>query len=373
MKQTFGVRITDPFHLNGWQVVELAGTALESSDACPCCLTKLETAVEFVADAGGRMRLGACPMCEYAGYIDRPSQAWFQDFYNKQWDTNPNVPAQPAEFKPNPLISAILDLKLPTTSKVFEVGTGYGQLLRQMRQGGFSDLHGIEHSPHRAEAASKAAEANVMHGDFSDPEVIANIKQRGMFQIVFSKSVMEHMFDPRALFDGASEILEEGGVLAVTVPNVFREPTPGTLFFLPHLHAFSLGSLEFLAQSYGFESVSLFEIGNGVVIIARKKTAMAKKLSRTPAGTERLLEKWMTEFCVSKIGDASTVYWWGVTGNRWTGVFKDRGFLNPILFWSGILLRRIPKRYRAIRVKKAPAQEGVPITVYSSKLSLFYK
>jgi SAM-dependent methyltransferase len=365
--------------------ISLEGVPLTSRDRCVCCDAKMSVA-GTIASPAASIRLGACSSCGAVGYLDRPEDAWFRRYYDGHWDAGTAKRVEDIKpFGPSRIVSLVREAGVPATARVFEVGTGYGQLLRQFREAGFSSVFGIEHSAHRAKAASAYASAQVFHGDFGDWSARPEAVQAGSFDVVYSKSVMEHMEDPRRLFGHAARIQPEGGLLVIAVPNVLYEPVTITWLFLPHLHAFSARALAELAKANGYVPIKVEEDGKGLVLVARKgRAAEAPAMPQAPS-LESLSGKWRDRFALGPDQGRSRVFWWTVNDPDRTGLLPGpfasgagRRLVARLMGsrLGGTVLRvlfGVARRAGAMvrRAETAPAGEGIEIRM--KELRLFVK
>ncbi len=361
----------------------------EVQDSCCCCGVGLMTAARLQSPTSF-IRLGSCPKCGYVGYIDRPTRYWVKNFYNVTWDEkgrSANL-EEIKEFKKSKFIEMVRDLGIDVRESIFEVGTGYGQILKQFKDAGYNNLFGIEHAPHRAKLASEYARAKVLHGEFGSEEVLSRLKLLSPFKVIFSKSVLEHMYDPRMLFAAAGELQKEGDYLLLGVPNAFKEPTPLTLFFIPHLHVFTAEALQRLAYSYGYQSETVFYHGSGIYFVARKFSGCSPP--ENPGEVKKIWEKWIQNLKLETLRpDHPYIFWWSVKDTLLScavPLFK-RGFLNKIclpairLFFRAktlLPIRKlffgIPRRSGSFIYKRIDAQDPeANLLITMDQLKLYYK
>lgn len=105
------------------------------------------------------------------------------------------------------------------TRGVLDLGSGSGALLARLRERGFADLHGVEReievfgmpeSPVPEEASFAALDLN---GEFA-----SHYARR--FALIVSSEVIEHLDAPRDFLRQVWQLLEEGGHVLLTTPNV---------------------------------------------------------------------------------------------------------------------------------------------------------
>ncbi|MFL6278397.1 MAG: glycosyltransferase [Blastocatellia bacterium] len=108
--------------------------------------------------------------------------------------------------------------------KVLEVGSAPGDHLARLSQRFGLSPYGIEYSEigvrlnRQVFAANGIDPDNVIDADFLGDEVQG--KYRGQFDIVMSRGFIEHFADARAVVERHIDLLAEGGLLVVSVPNL---------------------------------------------------------------------------------------------------------------------------------------------------------
>ncbi len=363
---------------------------LESVDICACCADVLICRAVIRSDTSKQVRIGACRACGYVGYMDRPSRQWFESFYHDEWDEALRSDANPVRvFKKSPLVDRIHRfLDQDTTKRIFEIGVGFGQLLKQLSDLGYGELYGLEHSRHRAEAASVYTGARIIHAPFGTSDADAKIIPLGPMDLVYSKSVMEHAFSPSDFLASAGRLQKDGGILMIAVPNVTHEPTMNTLLFLPHLHAFTRASLWLLAQRNGYEPQDVLVDGKGIVLVAKKVSLIDTRPVPVDFMKEALKpiwdEKWKKELALEGSRSGPSIYWWTVDDAGRTGRitwFGKGGFAlwtAKLLFSSKLLVPfwrlffNVAKR-RGAALIDYELSDGSPLEIRMKRLELLVK
>lgn len=158
-----------------------------------------------------------------------------------------------------------------------DVGCGGGLFLR-FASGRGHTISGIEPKPEMARAAE--CDGIVVHQGLF-PEVLG-ADQR--FAAIFFNDVLEHLLNVDDVFDACKRHLLPRGVLTINVPNAnglyFQLATQlrkvgvagphermwQTMFYSPHLHYFTPGSLKRLAAGHGYKIIGRIEALKSVTI-----------------------------------------------------------------------------------------------------------
>tara|TARA_R110000796_G_scaffold123761_4_gene238199 strand:- start:17934 stop:18620 length:687 start_codon:yes stop_codon:yes gene_type:complete len=134
--------------------------------------------------------------------------------------------------------------EFPQKSKLLDVGCGNGDFTLELEKMGF-DIHGIDISDqHNLE--NKFTKVNIQKQKYPFPD--------NHFDLVFSKSVIEHLREPDFLFDEVHRVLKPGGTFVCLTPSYkhsYKEQ-----FYIDHTHVtpFTRHSLETLCELSGFEA-----------------------------------------------------------------------------------------------------------------------
>lgn len=173
---------------------------------------------------------------------------------------------------------------------VLDIGCGTGALLNLFKAEGYATF-GVEPNPAFAEFAREGGHT-VDTGYFDGKSFEGEI-----YGVVTLSHVLEHSPDPIVLIKGVAAQLEEGGVMAVEVPNVERPNRSLNGFFqLPHLFSFSAASLLHATLRGGFTNVLLLDTSFPHLRLIARKTSKGEKirhneenLGKTPTRNWRIL------------------------------------------------------------------------------------
>ncbi|MBF0506848.1 MAG: class I SAM-dependent methyltransferase [Nitrospirae bacterium] len=141
--------------------------------------------------------------------------------------------------------------------RLLDIGCGPGFFLKRGQERGWKPL-GIEPST-QAVAHAKNLGIDVLNCFLDDSE----IKDRGaIFDVVHMSEVLEHIPDPAALCNTAYNLLADGGIICVVVPNeynpfqiILRDKLGFQPYWLApphHINYFNYDSIERLLQKSGF-------------------------------------------------------------------------------------------------------------------------
>jgi SAM-dependent methyltransferase len=142
-------------------------------------------------------------------------------------------------------LSWIVDLLPPPPGKVLDIGSGSGELLRDLRLFGYQSFGVDPYIPRE----TKSDGVTLWKRELSEV--------RGTFDVIMSHHSLEHVVDPHATFEAVSRLLASDGVFILRVPiypNTLWDEygTDWPQLDAPrHLYTFTLASLELLASRTG--------------------------------------------------------------------------------------------------------------------------
>lgn len=193
-------------------------------------------------------------------YYQAPISSTYQESYDQ-------LEIEYKNLKCNALIHA-LNENSPVGGKSFlDIGAGEGFLLNAAEQNGF-DVTGLDFSAYGVGKFFPHLLPRHMAGDVFESlsELIAQGKR---FSVCTSTNVLEHVLDPDLFLQSIRNVLEPGGLVAITVPNDYSDIQQLALregmidrefWFVPphHLHYFNTENLvQFIAER-GFEVLDAF-------------------------------------------------------------------------------------------------------------------
>lgn len=142
---------------------------------------------------------------------------------------------------------------LKSEHEVLEIGSGFGIMLRGLKESIGCRLEGIEPAT-SAKYAEKGGGVPVFHGTFDEYfEKYGNEKK---FDAVLMHHVFEHFPEPLEVLKKLKKILKPGGLLYIEVPNILNFERRVKYFFdFWHYYNYSPGTLEKILKKGGFKIV----------------------------------------------------------------------------------------------------------------------
>lgn len=111
--------------------------------------------------------------------------------------------------------SGILLELVPQGARVLDVGCGDGTMSKMLQDHRGARVVGLEPNPERAAVA--ASRGLIVHQTMLTPSLT---NQVGKFDVVLFADVLEHIPNPSAALDAARSMLNPGGQVVASVPNV---------------------------------------------------------------------------------------------------------------------------------------------------------
>ena len=153
---------------------------------------------------------------------------------------------------------------MPPSGRWVDVGAAGGEFLRLVRDAGYEAL-GIEPSPSYAAFACREYGIEVMTCGWRDAAIAD-----GSVDIVTIHHVLEHLREPIAALETFHRWLRPGGILYVSVPNIYRpHRSPMSRFHFAHLYNFWPKTLIMAGLKAGFEPLHGRDAENTTVIFRR--------------------------------------------------------------------------------------------------------
>jgi SAM-dependent methyltransferase len=241
----------------------------QAYESCPECAASVKN-WRVRRNRFGDYQIDVCGSCGFAFVNPRPSLEFLMDFYAtlgfggdgrpQPVPTKESVLALEAE-DPNStvdarrLVSTICELLPRTGSKsgFLDVGCGYGFFSREAVDRGF-EVTALDLATNKRKVCKEITGLDTLACSFED---FAGAP--GSFTAILMSQILEHVSDVNQWLTKAHDLLAEGGMLAIALPNftnafrfVLREKSP---YIIPpeHLNFFSAKSLSLLLDKNGFK------------------------------------------------------------------------------------------------------------------------
>lgn len=250
---------------------------------CPACSADRPVPL-YEKNAVRHVRCASCGT-QYAS--PRPPEAVLNEFYErsenyKYWAEHIYPRSSEARrkrlFQPRATFAAEIARRSGIRNgRLLEVGAGYGWFCEEAAAtGAFGRIVGMEPTPHLANVCRRRG-IEVVESPYE-----AYWPHEG-FDFVASFEVIEHLHDPGKFVSWCTRILNPGGILLLTCPNIAGFETTclgaasGTIDH-QHINLFSPNSIKGLLHRHGFDSIEVDTPGELDVEIVREalQTATVK-------------------------------------------------------------------------------------------------
>jgi SAM-dependent methyltransferase len=200
-----------------------------------------------------------CTGCGFV-FADPAATQSDYDFFYREWskydDPSNSTGSGLSEYDYERLRIAAADLAQVLPSKgvrILDAGCATGGLLVALHELGFASLAGLDPSPRCCSVCRKVG-FKAFAGSITHPP--ADLPQ---FDCIVLSHVLEHAYDIPAFFGAARRLLDPGGYLYLEVPDATRYfdylYAPFQEFNTEHVNHFSAGTLQNVAQRFGFTSI----------------------------------------------------------------------------------------------------------------------
>jgi SAM-dependent methyltransferase len=223
---------------------------LPHSSECPCCRGNsyaLWMRVPERSDNNVDFELLRCSFCSHVWLGNPPTPEQLNFYYSPEYHHALELSGD-HDTKRWGRQHRVLS-KYKTEGSILDIGCSAGGFLAHLRDEPWK-LYGIEANPDTAEKARRVTGGNIFAGDV----LKADFAPRS-FDVITCSDVLEHLYEPRTVFQMVREWLKPGGIFYVFVPNVnsWEARAFGSRWYgldLPrHLHHYSISSLKALSKS----------------------------------------------------------------------------------------------------------------------------
>jgi SAM-dependent methyltransferase len=155
---------------------------------------------------------------------------------------------------------------IPEDSKILDIGCSYGKIVDFV--GKRKKYVGIDFSQEKCMTIMRKGESSII----TDVDKGLPFKD-GSFSVVLLLDVIEHLISPFKIFEETNRVLEDGGLVIISLPNPLSIKMFITTFLsLPdypkgpkdHLQAFTLVEIKNLFKYSGFELIKIRGIHMGL-------------------------------------------------------------------------------------------------------------
>ena len=242
---------------------------------CPICSStdkKLLYVQRFNGDAVslmGAYDVVACKACGFAFADNIPAQNEFDRYYALQSKYEFNH--QDGQVSTDYLsyftkIFHLLEKHIgDKKAKILDIGCSTGALLSIFMANGYFNLLGIDPSPACVKTAGD------LYNIQANANSLSNFRTNEKFDVVILSAVLEHLVDFDDSFEKIRELLNDGGILFVEVPDAERFEafitSPFQQFSTEHINYFTKYSIQNLLAKYNFEVVQVKENANKLNLI----------------------------------------------------------------------------------------------------------
>ncbi|MDP3764349.1 MAG: methyltransferase domain-containing protein [bacterium] len=347
--EKLGFKIKEFVKLNKFRPMEInPSIPLEFYQNCPACGLAFKAVCALTSiKYKNFLRIGCCDFCGHVAYMDRPTQSWISNFYSEEWGDQSfkNLEKRIDKAKRKVEMSQLM-LKMNVTIRlankfseykevvVCEIGSGVGQSLRQLSELGFRNLVGVESSRAQVVVASQGYGMNVLFGDFESSLVQDQLKNIAPVRMFLAQHVLEHVTQPDSFFEKISCLQENGDLIILSVPNFAQEAAMGTLLYLPHLHSFTIKSLNMLLNNAGYQIIDDSLTTDQYINVVAKKTGQFPQ-SETKTGNyfDKAIMKLKSGLLLKKRLKNLSYYWsWPDYQNRCEKMVRGGSFKKWL--WS---------------------------------------
>lgn len=232
-----------------------------------------------------RYDLLRCDACSHTWLGHPPSPDELVFYYGPEYHESIGTTGEKTTWRWRRQLGVISRFR--TGGAILDIGCSSGGFLAYLR-GGPWQLFGIEASEETADKARLATGGRIISGDVVDADL-----EPGSFDVITCSDVMEHLYEPRPVFERVSAWLKPGGIFYVFVPNIgsWESRLFGPHWYgldLPrHLHHYSAPSLRALANASGLNTVTV-ETPAGCYLEQSASEWLNAKLRRDGASRPRI-------------------------------------------------------------------------------------
>lgn len=201
-----------------------------------------------------------CGQCGFGFADGLPPAESFDKYYAEmsKWDYLESAGVESEEHlkRFEKVADDIISLGIRKETPVLDIGCSTGGMLAALKRRGFTHLTGLDPSPKSAELAKSLYGIEVVTGSVKDLNMLPK-----NFGLVMLSGVLEHFYDPDSAIRDIRNLMAQGGMFYVSVPDVTRFTScfdaPYQQFSLEHILYFSPESLTNLLRKSGFKPAQI--------------------------------------------------------------------------------------------------------------------
>ncbi|MBI2099165.1 class I SAM-dependent methyltransferase [Candidatus Uhrbacteria bacterium] len=164
--------------------------------------------------------------------------------------------------------------EMNAADRIADIGCGYGRLLKALEERTSAELIGLEPDGAAAQFAGRVSRAKIVVSSLS--KFVETNKDK-KFNLFVLRHVLEHLPDPLVKFEALRDLLGNGGMIYIEVPNVESINKNIISYFKPgHLFHYSPHTLNLVLSKAGLKIIK-FALTDGArairVIAARMDDA----------------------------------------------------------------------------------------------------
>lgn len=232
---------------------------------CPICTIDKSREIFSVGDLDRPLRNVICETCGLVYINPRPSENEYLEYQGssgkgsghhgrntlsaveeKVLDGDSTIKKKVAEY---------LAPYVRESSRVLDVGCGFGTLLNTVAKKTGAKCEGVELNEHDAILARKLFGLDIFFGSLE--QFYNQSENSKRYDLIILHHTLEHLPNPIAELERIRVLLKEDGLLYIAVPNVLNiKKRPEIFFQLGHAYSFSPYSLRRLLQKAGFKIIA---------------------------------------------------------------------------------------------------------------------
>lgn len=237
---------------------------------------------------GDQIRVVICNDCSLVYLNPRPIEEDYKKYYSEHYQDNRHqiknyqqaierLERKNSYAKKEKRVQDFLKY-INSNSRVFEVGAGWGTMLKVIKDKIGCYVSGVEISKLAVQVSKEYYGLNVNHQTFEE------YFKKGIgekFDFVAMVHVLEHFQSPSFILTQVEKIISDSGHLYIAVPNMANPDEPPKGFFrMEHCYYFTPLTIFNLLKKCGFKIIEIKIVPNDLRIIAAKKNSQEKEIDK---------------------------------------------------------------------------------------------